>query len=112
MSFQKNDLFFLFFEPRKLKKDDVFFLKGMNSPSSIFEMPQFIVVGPAFFRNFKIVIFGSLPTPICTCYALDQTFQQGIVWFSTMLSHFNLCPVKTAKAACETSHTPVNHCEI
>jgi hypothetical protein len=43
-------------------------------------MPQFIVVGPAFFRNFKILIFGSLPTPICTCHDLDQTFQKRIVW--------------------------------
>jgi hypothetical protein len=44
-------------------------------------MPQFcIVVGPAFFRNFKILIFGFLPTPICTFYASDQTFQQRIVW--------------------------------
>jgi hypothetical protein len=29
-----------------------------------------------------------------------------------MLSHFNLCLVKTAKTAFETFHTPVNHCEI
>jgi hypothetical protein len=29
-----------------------------------------------------------------------------------MLPHFNLCPVKTAKTAFETFHTPVNHCEI
>jgi hypothetical protein len=30
----------------------------MNSPSSIFEMPQFIVVGHAFFRNFKILFLA------------------------------------------------------
>jgi hypothetical protein len=37
---------------------------------------------------------------------------KGLFGFSTMLSHFNLCLVKTAKTAFETFHTPVNHCEI
>jgi hypothetical protein len=37
---------------------------------------------------------------------------KGLFGLSTMLSHFNLCPVKTEKTAFETFHTPVNHFEI
>jgi hypothetical protein len=37
---------------------------------------------------------------------------KGLFGFSTMLPHFNLFPVKTAKTTFETFHTPVNRCEI
>jgi membrane-anchored protein YejM (alkaline phosphatase superfamily) len=84
----------------------------MNSPSSIFEMPQLIVVGPAFFRNFKILFLALYLPPYAHVMPWTKLSIKQLFGFSTMLSHFNLCLVKTAKTAFETFHTPVNHCEI